>query len=743
MNNQMFKQPSIRGLSLVAIVLVAVLAIIYGPRLAQGRHPFIEIIDDPGGLLNSYPWGMYAAEKLRMGMFPLWNPYSGTGIPLLANYQSAVLFPLHIIYYVFPNALAFDFLLALRMIIIGLTFWWFLKGEGLSAPASLAGAVGFAFCGYFMRLSYMVHINVEMLLPLSLIVVRGLSKNPGIGHVLTCSVTMGLALLGGNPQSVIILVLFMIFMIFTRASSVKNMFRALVILAMSIGIGGLVSFGQTLPFAEAVSQSWHVHEVGHGFMHSPISSFFSLFAPWMLGPIREPAISTAFMPYIGATIFTLAIVGIINLKKLPKHAWGYAAFAIFFLGLGYGLEPFVYIQSLPVLARSVLAKYAHPAVVLCLTALAAHAVDLIASKRVKVIKPISASIIIILAASLLPYFMGFDIKIWHPAFAMGIVILLLLVWLFTHKSKPMAFAWAAALLVAVGVVHDERGLKGLNIGTTESTKPEKTIINILNNNTQARFISSSTLMKPNLNLLQHASEFQIFEALYPERYVKLMSRLLGFEIKDAVKYFDKNNAYFPLDNYLHESGLFEDLFASLGITDIVSAGYYGNKTLSIKHTEVGNADLFYIPININFINKPKKALNILSTKPYKMSDTAYIESGKDKTTTQETPEVKMLIGFDANMEKRVYRIENRGKSTYMVIKETYYPGWRAFIDGVEAPILKANWLFMAVELPAKSQASILELRYEPHAFRIGLYASLTSVFFIFAALFIRPERNSL
>src|SRR5262249_44769242 len=49
-----------------------------------------------------YPWGTLTDEALGHGRLPLWNPYSSFGSPLLANGQSAPLFPLRLV------SLAFD-----------------------------------------------------------------------------------------------------------------------------------------------------------------------------------------------------------------------------------------------------------------------------------------------------------------------------------------------------------------------------------------------------------------------------------------------------------------------------------------------------------------------------------------------------------------------------------------------------------------------------------------------------------
>jgi len=46
-----------------------------------------------------YPWKEFAMEQFKNGQFPLWNPYTFSGQPLLANFQSSVFYPLNIFYF--------------------------------------------------------------------------------------------------------------------------------------------------------------------------------------------------------------------------------------------------------------------------------------------------------------------------------------------------------------------------------------------------------------------------------------------------------------------------------------------------------------------------------------------------------------------------------------------------------------------------------------------------------------------
>jgi uncharacterized membrane protein YfhO len=51
------------------------------------------------------------------------------------------------------------------------------------------------------------------------------------------------------------------------------------------------------------------------------------------------------------------------------------------------------------------------------------------------------------------------------------------------------------------------------------------------------------------------------------------------------------------------------------------------------------------------------------------------------------------------------------------LSEVFYPGWRAWVDNREVPVLRADYLFRAVELPAGAQR--VRLLYDPLSFKIG------------------------
>ncbi len=62
---------------------------------------------------------------------------------------------------------------------------------------------------------------------------------------------------------------------------------------------------------------------------------------------------------------------------------------------------------------------------------------------------------------------------------------------------------------------------------------------------------------------------------------------------------------------------------------------------------------------------------------------------------------------------------------YVVLVDAYDPGWRARIDGAEAPVLRANEAFRAVALPAGQYD--VEMTYRPPSVRLGLAISAAAL----------------
>jgi uncharacterized membrane protein YfhO len=79
-------------------------------------------------------------------------------------------------------------------------------------------------------------------------------------------------------------------------------------------------------------------------------------------------------------------------------------------------------------------------------------------------------------------------------------------------------------------------------------------------------------------------------------------------------------------------------------------------------------------------------------------------------------------------------------SAYLVVRDSHARGWRAAVDGVSAPVLRANGKHRAVAVPAGRHEVLLE--YHPPGLRPGLALFALSVLLCAAAWMVaeRPGR---
>ncbi|MBI3970971.1 MAG: YfhO family protein [Chloroflexi bacterium] len=105
-----------------------------------------------------YPAKVYAADALRRGELPLWNPYIFFGAPFLANIQMAALYPLDLLFALleFPRAVAVSQWLHLTIGAAGM-YMMCRRGWGLDTSGALIGALTFGGSGFFG--AHMGHLN--------------------------------------------------------------------------------------------------------------------------------------------------------------------------------------------------------------------------------------------------------------------------------------------------------------------------------------------------------------------------------------------------------------------------------------------------------------------------------------------------------------------------------------------------------------------------------------------------------
>ncbi|MCC7451659.1 MAG: hypothetical protein IT324_29900, partial [Anaerolineae bacterium] len=151
--------------------------------------------------LQFYPWRDFAMGELAQGRLPLWNPYNGAGAPLLANYQSALLYPPHLLYFVWAGPQMMGWLGMLHLAWAGLGMW-LLTGR-LQMPLLGRGITTLAYPlsnTLVARFGTIPMLDVAAWLPWLILTVDALIERVTLARVLALAGAAAMQLLAGHAQ---------------------------------------------------------------------------------------------------------------------------------------------------------------------------------------------------------------------------------------------------------------------------------------------------------------------------------------------------------------------------------------------------------------------------------------------------------------------------------------------------------------------------------------------------------------
>jgi len=97
--------------------------------------------------------------------------------------------------------------------------------------------------------------------------------------------------------------------------------------------------------------------------------------------------------------------------------------------------------------------------------------------------------------------------------------------------------------------------------------------------------------------------------------------------------------------------------------------------------------------------------------------------------TNPNPDQVTIVSYEP---ERVIIEADLASDGYLILTDTYYPGWRAYVDGEESSIIRANLLFRAISLAAGQHR--VEFAYEPTSLKIGAAVSSATLLFIVVGL---------
>ncbi len=76
--------------------------------------------------------------------------------------------------------------------------------------------------------------------------------------------------------------------------------------------------------------------------------------------------------------------------------------------------------------------------------------------------------------------------------------------------------------------------------------------------------------------------------------------------------------------------------------------------------------------------------------------------------------------------------------SYLFLSEAYYPGWKAYVDGIEKPIFPADYAFRCIAIDPGEHK--VEFRYQPISIKIGGIISQRTISIILLVWVVRRRK---
>lgn len=199
-------------------------------------------------LAQYFPWRHFAAQSLRQGQIPLWNPYQFTGTPFLANAQSAVFYPLNFPFWILDTAYAFGVAAFLHSLLASFSTYFLARRWNLSHAAAVLAAIAYTFCGYLSAWALLPTLfATASWLPLCLLLFERAAddEKPGSASLLL-AVALCCALLAGHAQ----IFFYLLLALLLRQPFLQRKWRGLALILGAGGFSLLLAACQVLPTLE-------------------------------------------------------------------------------------------------------------------------------------------------------------------------------------------------------------------------------------------------------------------------------------------------------------------------------------------------------------------------------------------------------------------------------------------------------------------------------------------------------------
>lgn len=644
----------------------------------------------------------YFGNLLHQGHLPLWTSLIGTGFPLLAEGQTGPFFlPNILLYTLFSPVTAYNmsFIVVIMTAAAGMYLWLRL----LKTPriVSLILALTFAFSGLTMtQLSHITLLQGLTLLPLLMSITHLLAYKKKLMWALILGLGFSQQLLTGYPQAVCITVLFSGLYYLWCLKEKKLDFISILLFSIAITVALPLSSVQLLPSFEFLQQSTSPKgfsvEVASQFSF-PWKHLSTFFNPFALG---NPKMNT-YPPFAAST------------GDIFWENSGYSGVILLF----FVLVPFV------VRKKSTIAQFLGIALGLSLILMTGKYSPLyfVYSFWPFTLFRVPSRFIWVFVMMLVSLTaVGIQPLMQKGKWYARLIVLLLV----ANIGIVLSSYWSYSAIAPASRWLDPPTLTKViqpRVYTIGAVVPyDKTFFSTGWQDMQP-YVFYRNFFDPNQNMYWNIPHADMYAGRFLYR-TALFTNLL-------------NNQLNVTASMATPSAIAEKLLDMAGVNTLVSsvpidtpvwreeASVIHEKTTIYAYRALQPHTRAYIATRTHIAKTRDEAMRILADETFDSHHSVVLETPIDlpKTETPNDPNITLIEDTQTTVRFSVSNLTHDG---LFVLKDTVYPGWKAWIDETSVPIYPANIMHRAIRIPAGNHS--VTFRYQPESFQKGARISIVA-----------------
>jgi hypothetical protein len=699
---------------------------------------------------QNYPQRVWVAKNLKEGIFPLWCPEVSHGYPLFAEGQTGMLFPLNIIYLYLPGWLSYNLSIILNFILVSIFMYFLMKLLNIHQIASLFSAIIFSYLGWFFDIEHINTLQVSIWLPIIFyFIVLGEKENKLIYFIFS-GLFFGIQFLGGYPQvsffTVISLLCYFLFKIIFKIKDIPDIMRFTGKFILIALFGFLIASVQLIPQFELIKYSARIKVSYEEF------TFMSILPQNMIKALLFFKIEN--INYLNIISFPLIFIGLFFRKN--AYYLGIFTIIILLLSMGKYLPGYKIFYYIPVFNWFKYPDKITFLVFFAIAILSGFGLNEVLNKKVKLNKFVKffATFYLLFAICFTYYLYQSDIflesyiEFFFSEVGIQIIILAVLITVYylyiVGKLNKKYFFVILLFSIISSLYGNHKGywksikeysyselnfLKILSkevppgdyfFGLTDTPlvygyKPE--YIKFLKNYDKGIYRVTSNhyegYILPNLNLNYNISFPGVYYGPLPLKKAVEYASLMRLNLLNL------SNVKYIVSDKLYNVPELEIIYNK-------EVKIYKNKTclpraFIVRKYEVADENEILDLMKLDIFNPQKEVF--LEEEP-----------DFDAVNFDNTPKMDKvkIVKYTPNEIDIDAKLENPG---ILVLSDTYYPGWRCFVNGKEKKIYKADYIFRAIHLEEGKHN--INFIYDPLSFKIGLYLGIISLLLIIILIMYR------